>query len=169
MTDLYVQNVDNPLKSDARKKQILGIALTLLGLGFGVVAFAVSYYAFIGTGILLVLGTVFTISYNHTVKSFEYGCNVSRIIFSITTVIARTERKIEILLDDVVEYGNFNDIIGLNDYIMCPDTNEQGVKALIFTVEGNTARVLFKPDDYMNAFLKETLKKEAVREDDGRY
>lgn len=163
MTDLYVQNIENPLSSGARKKQIGGILFTLLGVGFIVVAMAVSYYAFIGVGLLIVLGTCLTMSYNRTIKSFEYGCNTNRLIFSVTTVIARTERKIEILLEDVVEYGNFEDLTSANDHIMCPNTNEEGVKALVFNVEGKTERVLFLPDGYLNAFLKETLPKEVVR------
>ena len=109
MTDLYVQNIENPLSKSARKKQIAGVLFTLLGIGLIIVATAVSYYAFIGVGILLALGTYLTVSYNKTIKSFEYGCNTSRLIFSVTTVISRTERKIEILLDDVVEYGDFDD------------------------------------------------------------
>ena len=132
-------------------------------------ATAVSYYAFIGVGILLALGTYLTVSYNKTIKSYEYGCNTSRLIFSVTTVITRTERKIEILLDDVVEYGDFDDLTVESDYIMCPSTNEVGVKALVFNLDGKKERVLFLPDDYMNAFLKETLKKEVVRTEYDRF
>ncbi len=165
MTELYVQNVENPLNGNARKKQILGVVLTLLGVGLAVVAFAVSYYAFIGTGVLIIFGTLVTMSYNRTIKSFEYGCNTTRLIFSVTTVISRTERKIDILLDDVLEYGKFDDLVSVGDYVMCPDTKEMGVKALVFSVDGKTERVLFTPDDYMHAFLKETLKKEVVREE----
>ena len=87
----------------------------------------------------------------------------------MTTVIARTERKIEILLDDVVEYGDFDDLTVESDYIMCPSTNEVGVKALVFNLDGKKERVLFLPDDYMNAFLKETLKKEVVRTEYDRF
>ncbi|MBR2333910.1 MAG: hypothetical protein IKA59_01030, partial [Clostridia bacterium] len=83
-------------------------------------------------------------------------------VFSVTTVISRTERKIEIVLDDVVEYDDFVDLTVETDHIMCPDVNDNGVKALIFNVGENKARVLFKPDDYMNAFLKETLPKEVT-------
>lgn len=169
MTDLYVQNIENPLSKAARKKQIAGVLFTLLGIGLIIVATAVSYYAFIGVGILLALGTYLTVSYNKTIKSYEYGCNTSRLIFSVTTVISRTERKIEILLDDVVEYGDFDDLTVESDYIMCPSTNEVGVKALVFNLDGKKERVLFLPDDYMNAFLKETLKKEVVRTEYDRF
>lgn len=169
MTDLYVQNIENPLSKFARKKQIAGVLFTLLGIGLIIVATAVSYYAFIGVGILLALGTYLTVSYNKTIKSYEYGCNTIRLIFSVTTVIARTERKIEILLDDVVDYGDFDDLMVESDYIMCPNTNEVGVKALVFNLDGKRERVLFLPDDYMNAFLKETLKKEVVRKEYDRF
>lgn len=169
MTDLYVQNIENPLSKAARKKQIAGVLFTLLGIGLIIVATAVSYYAFIGVGVLLAVGTYLTVSYNKTIKSYEYGCNTSRLIFSVTTVIARTERKIEILLDDVVEYGDFDDLTVESDYIMCPSTNEVGVKALVFNLDGKKERVLFLPDDYMNAFLKETLKKEVVRTEYDRF
>ena len=169
MTDLYVQNIENPLSKSARKKQIAGVLFTLLGIGLIIVATAVSYYAFIGVGILLALGTYLTVSYNKTIKSYEYGCNTNRLIFSVTTVIARTERKIEILLDDVVEYGDFDDLTVESDCIMCPNTNEVGVKALVFNLDGKKERVLFLPDDYMNAFLKETLKKEVVRNEYDRF
>lgn len=169
MTDLYVQNIENSLSKSARKKQIAGVLFTLLGIGLIIVATAVSYYAFIGVGVLLALGTYLTVSYNKTIKSYEYGCNTNRLIFSVTTVIARTERKIEILLDDVVEYGDFDDLTVESDYIMCPNTNEVGVKALVFNLDGRKERVLFLPDDYMNAFLKETLKKEVVRKEYDRF
>lgn len=169
MTDLYVQNIDNPLPKGARAKQFGGVLLTLLGLGFIIVATTISYYAFIGTGVLVALGTIITVNYNRTIKSFEYGCNTQRIIFSVTTVISRTERKIEILFDDVEEYGDFDDLVCQTDYVMCPDTNSVGVKVMVFKVDGKTQRVLFEPDDYMNAFLKETLKKEVVRKEYDRF
>lgn len=169
MTDLYVQNIDNPLPKGARAKQFGGVLLTLLGFGFIIVATTVSYYAFIGTGVFVVVGTLITINYNRTIKSFEYGCNTQRLIFSVTTVISRTERKMEIMLDDVVDYGDFDDLVCQTDYVMCPDTNKVGVKAMVFNVDGRQERVLFEPDDYLNAFLKETLKKEAVRKEYGRY
>ena len=60
MTDLYVQNIENPLSKSARKKQIAGVLFTLLGIGLIIVATAVSYYAFIGVGVLLAVGTYLT-------------------------------------------------------------------------------------------------------------
>ena len=103
-----------------------------------------------------------TISFNNTVKSFEYSCNDVRLIFSTTSVISRTERKIEILLKDIVEYGVFQDIVLEKDFVMCPNANEMSVKFALFNVEGRTERVLFLPDEYMNAFLRETLPKEVI-------
>jgi hypothetical protein len=94
--------------------------------------------------------------------SFEYGINHVRIVFSVTTVISRTERKLEILLQDVVEYDDFLDLTIDGDFIMCSNVNENGVKALVFNVEGKTERVLFNPDEYLNAFLKDALPKEVT-------
>ena len=162
MTELYTQTVENPLSKGARRKQVGGVVATILGFCSIGIAIGVSYYFFILTGLLLGFGIYLTISFNKTIKTFEYGCNDKRLVFSVTTVISRTERKIEIVLDDVVEYDDFVDLTVETDHIMCPDVNDNGVKALIFKVGGNQARVLFKPDDYMNAFLKETLPKEVT-------
>ena len=76
MTDLYVQNIENPLSKSARKKQIAGVLFTLLGIGLIIVATAVSYYAFIGVGVLLALGTYLTVSYNihYCVGAFVMAC-----------------------------------------------------------------------------------------------
>lgn len=163
MTNLYVQNIDNNLPKGTRAKQFGGVLLTVLGLGLIIVATAVSYYVFIAVALFIGAGALVTTNYNKTIKSFGYGCNTKRIIFSVTTVIARTERKIEVLFDDVVEYGTFADILCQNDYVMCPDTNKVGVKVLVFNLNEKLERVLFEPDDYLNAFLKESLKKEVVR------
>ena len=162
MTDLYTQTIENPLDKSARRKQIGGALAVVLGVCSIAVAIWVSYYFFILTGALIGLGAFLTISFNNTIKSFEYGCNSTRLIFSITTVISRTERKIEILLEDVVEYNDFQDLTVESDFVMCPYVNANGVKALVFNVDGKKARVLFQPDDYMHAFLKETLPKEVT-------
>lgn len=162
MTDLYTQTIENPLSKTARKKQVGGALAVVIGICSIGLAIGVSYYFFILTGLLLILGCLLTVSFNKTIKSFEYGSNSMRLIFSITTVISRSERKLEIMLKDVLEYDDFQDLTVDNDFIMCPNVNENGVKALVFNVEGKTARVLFKPDEYMNAFLKETLPKEVT-------
>ena len=162
MTDLYTQTIENPLDKTARRKQVGSAVAFVVGICSVGLAIGVSYYFFILTGSLILLGALLTISFNKTVKSFEYGCNQSRLIFSVTTVISRTERNIEILLDDVAEYGDFQDLTIESDFIMCPNVNEDGVKAMIFKVGNNTARVLFKPDGYLNAFLKESLPREVT-------
>ena len=162
MTDFYTQTIENPLPSRARRKQILSAISALLGLFSIGLALGVSYYFFILTAALFALSACLTISFNNTIATFEYGCNKVRLVFSFTTVISRTKRKIEILLDDIVEYDNFQDLTNSTDFVMCPNVNENGVKALQFKVEGKMARVLFKPDEYLNAFLKETLPEEVT-------
>lgn len=162
MTDLYTQTTENPLSKYARRKQVGGMLAIILGFCSIGLAIGVSYYFFILTGVLLIFGICLNISFNKSIKSFEYGCNDIRLIFSITTVISRTERKLEILLEDVVEYDDFQDLTVDRDFVMCPNVNENGVKALVFSVNGKTERVLFKPDEYLNAFLKETLPKEVT-------
>ena len=163
MTDLYTQTTENPLSKTARKKQMGGALAVILGVCSIGLAIGISYYFFILTGVLLLFGICLTINFNKTIKSFEYGCNDVRLIFSITTVISRTERKLEILLDDVVEYDDFQDLTTDSDFVMCPNVNENGVKALIFKIGDKTERVLFKPDEYLNAFLKETLLLEVTK------
>ena len=162
MTDLYTQTIENPMGKSARRKQIGGLLLTILGFCSIGLAVGISYYFFIMTGVLLVLGGYLTISFNKTIKSFEYGCNDTRLIFSVTTVISRSERKLEILLKDVAEYDDFQDIVSENDFVMCSNVNENGVKTLVFNVDGKHARVLFAPDEYLNAILKESLPKEVT-------
>jgi E3 ubiquitin-protein ligase DOA10 len=162
MTELYVQTVENPLSKTARNKQFLGALMVIIGICSIGLAIGVSYYFFILTGVLLAIGIYLTISFNKTIKSFEYGINHVRIVFSVTTVISRTERKLEILLQDVVEYDDFLDLTIDGDFIMCSNVNENGVKALVFNVEGKTERVLFNPDEYLNAFLKDALPKEVT-------
>ena len=164
MTDLYNQTIENPLDKVARRKQVGGALAVVIGICSIGLAIGISYYFFILTGALICLGAFLTISFNNTIKSFEYGCNSTRLIFSITTVISRTERKIEILLEDVVEYNDFQDLTIESDFVMCPNINANGVKALVFKVDGKMARVLFQPDDYMHAFLKETLPKEVTNQ-----
>ena len=164
MTDLYTQSIDNPLTPNARRKQVGGAFAILIGICSIGLAIGVSYYFFILTGVLIAIGACLTISFNNTVKSFEYSCNDVRLIFSTTSVISRTERKIEILLKDIVEYGVFQDIVLEKDFVMCPNANEMSVKFALFNVEGRTERVLFLPDEYINAFLRESLPKEVTTE-----
>lgn len=162
MTDLYTQSIDNPLTPNARRKQVSSAISALLGIFSIGLAIGVSYYFFILTAALLALSACLTVSFNSTIASYEYGCNKTRMVFSFETVISKTKRMIEILLEDVVEYSDFQDSTVVTDYIMCQSVDDDGVKALVFNVEGKKSRVLFKPDEYMNAFLKETLPKEVT-------
>lgn len=164
MTDFYTQSIDNPLTTAARIKQVGGAVLAIIGFCSIGLAVGISYYFFILTGILLIISGYLTISFNNTIKSFEYGCNDVRLIFSTTNVISRTERKIEILLKDIVEYGIFQDVVVEKDYVMCPNTNALGVMFVVYIVDGISERVLFHPDEYMNAFLRETLPREVIGE-----
>lgn len=164
MMDNYEQNVNIDLPKSARSKQIIGVLLILFGLGFILLASLYNYFFFIPMGVFVVAGVVVTHGYNKTVLKYTYSYNYERIAFSTTNVVGRTERKLEITWNDMDSYENFIDVIDPRDFIMCENPRDYGVKALEFHLEnGEMHRVLFAPDDYLNALINENYNLGAER------
>lgn len=158
MSEQYVQRVDVPLRSGARRDQILGIALQLLGLGMIAVAVFYSWYAFIAVAAFLGAGIWLTQRFYGTARQYEYDYSEERLVISRTNIVNHRKRILEIVFEDVLFFTYFRDVAFEDDIIAADDLHSEEIKAIGFKAEGRNFRLLFRPDDYLTALLSERLR-----------
>lgn len=162
MTNQYVQTVEVDLRQGARRDQILGIVLQLLGLGLILAGVFVSYYFFIAVAFALAVGIYLTQRFYSTAKQFEYDFNNERLVISRTNIVNHRRRILEIVYGDVKSFTYFRDVVFPTDIVATGKATAQDVKAMIFTADGKEMRLLFEPDDYMALLISERLRRGKV-------
>lgn len=158
MTNQYVQIVDVELRKGARRDQIGGIVLQLLGIGLILVAVFVSYYSFIAVGILLAAGIYLTQRFYSTAKQFEYDFSTERLVISRTNIVNRRKRILEVVFPDVTSFTYFKDMIMEGDIIATDNARGEDVKTMTFRADGKEFRLLFSPDDYLSELIGDRLR-----------
>lgn len=159
MTDYYVQKVDIPLRKGARRDQILGIVLQLLGIGLIPVAIFYSYWVFVAVAVPILFGAWLTQKFYSTVKEYEYAFTGKRLVVSRTNIVGRGRRMLEIAFADVKAFTHFYDIVVEGDFVAAGDTHSPDTKVMVFEAGGSEYRLLFTPDDYLTALLGDALRR----------
>lgn len=158
MSEQYVQRVEVPLRPGARRDQILGVVLQLIGLGMIAVAVFYNWYAFIAVAAFLGAGIWLTQKFYGTARQYEYDYSTERLVVSRTNIVNRRKRILEIVFDDVTFFTYFRDTAFDDDIVAADDLHSEEIKAMGFKADGKNLRLLFRPDDYLTALLSERLK-----------
>ena len=137
MTDQYVQSIDVEVGKAAKYMQWAGIALILASLGFILLSAFYSWWFAFGFVALMSAGGVFLHFYNNTAKAYTYEFSRSRL-----RIIAGA-------------YDEKRDLLCANK------SYDVGVCQIVFRADNQTRRLLFMPDEYMSALVKETLKEQS--------
>lgn len=158
MTGNYVQKVEVALRSGARRDQILGIVLQLMGLGLIPVAVFFSYWIFFAAAAALAVGILLTQRFYSMPKEFGYAFTENKLIVSKVNIAGRGRRMLEIAYSDVSAFTVFYDIVTERDILVADNTPD--LKAMTFRVDGEEYRLLFAPDEYLCALLGERLRRQ---------
>ncbi len=154
MNGNYSQTVEVEVTKSSKTKQYVGIGLVLLSLGFVMLAIFVDWLFMIGFGLAFTLGMVFVQVYNSVAREFVYDVSTKRLVITKKTVINRYKRVLVVLHSDVENLTIMQGLIDEASIVAC-NASDMGVCELNFKEGDNTKRLLFAPDDYMLALMKE--------------
>ena len=153
---IQVERVDPSRNSNAFR--IIGTLCEIASLAFLVCAFYVSYYMFIGFGLLVAAGFTFIFLYNRKPSSFMYAIDSSVLVISKQDMVKKQSRILQIAFEDIEDYSAFQDYVGKKDIIAAPNIHAMNVKQIVYKELGETKRLLFTPDTYLDSLIKVQLK-----------
>lgn len=159
MIEQYVQKLEVSPSLRARKTLFAGVIAILLSLGFVLLAAFLNLLYLIGFFALFISGVLLTQLYFNCAKQFEYDFNAKRLVISKTNMLNKQSRILQISHADVTDYRIFCDTVSESDFTACSDTQDNGVYAISFKLNGKASRLLFAPDDYLQLLLNRTLAK----------
>ncbi len=81
-----------------------------------------------------------------------------RLVVAKKDLMGKTVKKLSLMLVDVKSLELMQGIADDDDVIACDQTYDKGVYQLVYGEDGSVRRLLFAPDDYMLALLKEALR-----------
>lgn len=165
MTEQYSQTVEVTVTSKAKAMQWIGIGLVLFSLGFLMLTIFLKWYFVFVFVIALSVGVIYLHIYNSVAKEFIYDFSRTRLVVAKKDVLGKTKRLVVLLYDDVISCGLMEGLYDDSDVVACGPTHEYGVYQILYSAseseqseQKKTFRLLFTPDTYMTALLKETLK-----------
>ena len=161
MTEQYSQTAEVAITSKTKAKQWIGIGLVLFSLGFLMLTIFLKWYFVFAFAVILTVGIIYIHIYNNTAKEYIYDFSPKRLVIAKKDVIGRTRRILSLLYDDVVDCKLMEELATEGDIVACGATYEQGVYQIAYKEGEIMRRLLFAPDTYMMALLKETLKEKA--------
>ncbi len=164
MTEHYVQTQDVKQSAKDRAKLIGGILLMLASLAFLIVAVLVNYWYFVGFGALIIAGLVLVQFYESLAAKFFYATSEKRIVISKKNNAGNGKRLASVEYANVIRVERFSDIVTKDDLIACDNTGDRDVFALCYKENEVNKRILFKPDDYLIALLKEIMPEKVENE-----
>ena len=153
---IQVERVDPSRNSSALK--IAGTLCEIASLAFLVCAFYVSYFMFIGFGILVATGFTLIFLFNRKPSSFMYAIDSSVLVISKQDMVKKQSRILQIAFEDIEDYSAFKDFVGKKDIVAAPNIHAMNVKQIIYKEMGETKRLLFTPDTYLDSLIKVQLK-----------
>ncbi len=157
MTEFYSQSVEVSVSSKTKSMQWIGISAILASLGFVMLAIFLSPYYSIGAVALFVIGALYLHFYNTTSKEFTYEFTPTRLVVVKKDLLGKQRRMLTLMLSDVTEFAIMEGLSEERDVAACGAAYEQGVYQIIYKDGETLRRLLFLPDDYMIALLRESL------------
>lgn len=157
MTEQYSQTLELTVSSKDKKIQYLGIASCLISLGFILLSVFVSYFFMSGFAAFLVLGIVFIHFYNNVPREFTYDYNEQRLVIVKKDVVNKRSRILCLLLSDIESFGPVEGLTDENDIYAGSGELSSASCQIIFRENGAVKRLIFEPDDYLTALLREKL------------
>ena len=154
---MQVERVDPSQNSSVLK--IAGTLCEIASLAFLICAFYVSYFMFIGFGILVAIGFVLIFLYNRKPSSFMYAIDSQVLVISKQDMVKKQSRIVQIAFEDIEDYSAFQDFVNhKNDIVAAPNIHAMNVKQVVYMELGVKKRVLFTPDTYLDSLIKMQLK-----------
>ena len=163
MTEQYTQTVEVRTQNSDKAKLIVGILCMMLSLVFLIVAILKNHLFFIGFGVFVVIGFLLVQLFESAPCEFIYSVSPKNLVISKKNNAHNTKRKACISLDNIERIELFSDVVDAVDLVCCENSSEKSVYAVVyseydmdFEVEKHK-RLLFCPDEYMLALLKESF------------
>ncbi len=154
---MQVERVDPSQNSSVLK--IAGTLCEIASLAFLICAFYVSYFMFIGFGILVAIGFTLIFLYNRKPSSFMYAIDSQVLVISKQDMVKKQSRIVQIAFEDIEDYSAFQDFVNhKKDIIAAPNIHALNVKQVVYTELGLKKRLLFTPDTYLDSLIKMQLK-----------
>ena len=153
---MQVERVDPSQNSSVLK--IAGTLCEIASLAFLICAFYVSYFMFIGFGILVAIGFTLIFLYNRKPSSFMYAIDSQVLVISKQDMVKKQSRIVQIAFEDIEDYSAFQDFVGKKDIVAAPNIHAMNVKQIVYKEMGETKRLLFTPDTYLDSLIKVQLK-----------
>lgn len=158
MVEQYSQTLDVEVGQKSKQKQWIGIVLVLFSLGFLMLSIFYSWWFMFGFACIFIVGCIFIYSYNKTAKEYTYEFNPTRLTIASKDVVNRQRRILTLLIKDICDFSLMSDIVNEGDIVCCDKTYDMGVWQICFMLDGKKRRLLFAPDEYMIALIKEAIK-----------
>lgn len=158
MVEQYCQTLDVEVESKSKQKQWIGITLVLFSLGFLMLSIFYSWWFLFAFALTFTVGCLFIYLYNKTAKEYTYEFNPTRLTIASKDVVNRQKRVLTLLVKDICEFSIMSDMVDDDqDIVCCGKTYNMGVWQISFWLDGKMRRLLFVPDEYMIALIKEAI------------
>ena len=157
----YTQSVGVKISTGGKIMLYAGIALQIASLALLIVGVFVNQFvlfAFIAVlGIGILLGQLY---YAQNIE-YNYHYAEDRLIFTKKDVRLRVKTLMTVKFDRIISYENFVDFVKNTDKVYLSDVASPENKVLRFTLpDGSEHRIIFTPDEYLNALINEFVKVE---------
>ncbi len=162
MCEQYNQTVEITPDNGSKTKQILSVSAILLSLGFVMLSVFVSWFFMFGFGAFFIIGMIYLQLYNSLAKEYTYSFSYERLVIAKKNVVNRQSRILCVLFEDVVSFDLMQGMCDDSDIVACQTANEAGVRELLYREDGKIRRLIFEPDDYMVALIREKLEESAA-------
>ncbi len=157
MTEQYTQTVEVTVSSKTKSMQWIGIISILLALGFLMLTIFLVWYFVFGMLVLLAAGIIYIHFYNTAAQEYAYDFSTMRLIVVKKDLMGKQKRILCLVYEDIVHFGIMDGLAEDNDIVACNAAHDAGVYQIVYNNADKVRRLLFAPDDYLVALLKERL------------
>ncbi len=156
MSDTYVQSIDVEVSKNAKSMQWAGICLVLASFGFVFLSAFYSWWFMFAFGAIFASGGVCLHFYNKTAKEYTYEFSKSRLRVVAKDVVNRQRIYLDLMWNDAQSFEIMQDTYDKKTDLLCASkAYEDGIWQIKFTADGIDRSLLFKPDEYMIALIKQ--------------
>lgn len=159
----YTQSVQKTISSRGKITLYAGVALEIASVALLIVGIFVNLYVlFAFIGVLAIGALLCQIYYSLTIE-YNYNFADDALIITKKDVRLRRTTLLTVKFDSVLKYEIFADCVNKEDKNYMAYNDDPLNKALTFKMaDGTEVRMLFSPDDYLNALICEKLKIEEI-------
>ncbi len=159
----YTQSVQKTISSGGKITLYAGVALEIASVALLIVGIFVNLYVLFGfIGVLAIGALLCQIYYSLTIE-YNYNFTDDALIITKKDVRLRRTTLLTVKFDSVLKYEIFADCVNKEDKNYMAYNDDPLNKALTFKMaDGAEVRMLFSPDDYLNALICEKLKIEEI-------